>query len=178
MTTRPASRPTRSPADAHPARVLRAGLLGGALLLLLTGCTVGGELIPADALPTEGTVEAASLAVGDCVNAVGGDILAGLDAVPCSEPHDWEAYSELSVTGGAEGAGVPATDAAVAAAEEGCGAAFLPFLGLSPTDTSSLGYTYLISEDETGIGPGDRTVHCLLGDLAGPVAGSLAGAAR
>jgi hypothetical protein len=159
----------------NTARTLGHGLLGGALLLL-TGCSVGGALIPSGA-PThsvEGSIEAARLAVGDCVDALTGDILAGLDAVPCTEKHDWEVYFTLSVDGAADTAGITGGDAVVAAAEEGCGGAFWPFVGLPTTTTSALGYTYLVS----GADSDDPVVHCLIGDMSGPVSGSLAGAAR
>jgi hypothetical protein len=160
-----------------PARLPLGGLVGG-VLLLLTGCTAGAALIPTDAGSAAGDTEAASLVVGDCIDAVDGDLAVGLDSVPCTEPHDWEVYTDLSVTDANVAAGDSAPNALIAAAEEGCGAAFLPFLGLGPAKTFSLGYTYLIVEDAAGIGPGDRHVHCLIGDLGGPVIGSLAGAAR
>jgi hypothetical protein len=162
-------------------RLIPAWILG-CTLLLLAGCAAGGALIPADAPQghapeSSGDIDAAALLVGDCINAVDGDLRAGLDSVPCTERHDWEVYADLSVTG----AGVPAGDwaaDALATAEEGCGAAFLQFLGLDSAEGSSLGYTYLISADGAGIAPGNRDVHCLIGDLGGPVTGSLAGVAR
>jgi hypothetical protein len=174
---------TASAGSARPrsAGVVFTGLLGwgiGGLIVLLSACTAGGALLPTEVHPTEGTIAAVTVAVGDCVNAVDGDISLGLDVVPCSDPHDWEVYADLPVTGEAEGAGVAATDSAVAAAEAGCSAAFLQFLGLAAGDASVLGYTYLIVEDTAGIGPADRTVYCLIGDLDGQVSGSLAGVAR
>jgi len=163
------------------ARLLRCGLLSSAALLL-TGCSVGGALIPSGAasLPAGEDTAASRLAVGDCVDAVNGDILAGLDAVPCAEKHDWEVYYSLVVSGSSDETGTVGGDAVVAAAEEGCGGAFWPFVGLSTTSTSALGYTYLVSGADTSAAaaPDDRVVHCLIGDMSGPVNGSLAGAAR
>ena len=163
-------------------RLLRFGLLGAALVLV-PGCSADA----ADAALTVvdgGDIDVSVLAVGDCINAVDGDILAGLDAVPCTEKHDWEVYAELTIaeasvdprgTGGTRSGG---TDAIVAAAEEGCGAAFWPFLGLSTVAPSALGYTYIVPDGSAGSGPKNAAVLCLIGDMNGPVAGSLAGAAR
>ncbi|MCU1445286.1 hypothetical protein [Cryobacterium sp.] len=160
---------------ASAVRLLRCALLCGALAIF-SGCSAGEALIPSEAGPlaVDGA-DAATLAVGDCVNAVSGDILAGVDVVPCAEAHDWEVYSVLTVAGPAAG-GDP--DAVVAAAEEGCGAAFGPFLGLSSNATSDLGYTYLVPPENTGTESVEIVVHCLIGDMTGPVSGSLAGAGR
>ncbi|WEO76161.1 septum formation family protein [Cryobacterium sp. SO2] len=157
-----------------------------AALCLLTGCSIVGTLIPSDEttdgplVPVAGdTVDAAMLTIGDCLNAVDGDLLSGLDAVPCSDEHDWEVYAEFAVAPGAgDAGGFPGADAVVAAAEEGCGAQFWLFLGL-PTDTASaLGYTYLAPDESDAPGPDGYLVHCLIGDMGGPVTGTLAGAAR
>lgn len=162
-----------------PAHLIRGGLLVSALGLLV-GCSVVGALVPSDdatdllGVAPGGDVDLAVLAVGDCVSTVDGDILSGLDLTPCAEPHDWEVFHDLDLTGGA----VPVRDGVVAAAEEGCGAAFLPFLGLADDATSDLGYTYLVPEATTPAPDGDLVVHCLVGDMSGPVVGSLAGAAR
>ncbi|MGY4857473.1 septum formation family protein [Cryobacterium sp. AP23] len=174
--------------NASPAprrRLLWCGLLGTAVLLL-AGCSVVGAFLPSGetdgalAVIDGGDTDVSQLAVGDCINAVNGGILSGLDAVPCTEAHDWEVYDDLDVASTADDAGAaPGTDALVAAAEEGCAAAFLPFLGLSQDATSALGYTYLLPDASAAPAPaGDRVVHCLIGDMSGPVTGSLAGAAR
>jgi hypothetical protein len=174
-------------------RLLRNGLLGAAVLLL-AGCSVVGAFLPSGdtdgalAVIDGGDTDVSELAVGDCINAVNGGILSGLDTVSCTDPHDWEVYDDLHVAAtaaetdaetGAETGAAPGTDALVAAAEEGCGTAFLPFLGLSHDATSALGYTYLLPDVGAGSVPaGDLVVHCLIGDMSGPVTGSLAGAAR
>ena len=157
------------------AGVFRCLLLSGALLLF-AGCSAGGALVPSDDAPlaVDG-LGVAELAVGDCVNEVTGDSPADLDAVPCAGEHDWEVYSDLTVAFAAAGT---SSDAVVAAAEEGCGAAFRPFLGLSPDATSDLGYTYLVPQKDAGADSTEVVVHCLIGDMTGPVSGSLAGAAR
>jgi hypothetical protein len=154
-----------------PAR--RAGRLSVALLgcslVLLAGCSAGGELIPAGAGAFGGGREIPDLAVGDCVDA--DDISTNLAVVPCAEQHDWEVYLRLT---GPQGVGDDAarSDALLAAAEEGCDGAFWRFLGLPAGARTTFGFTYLIDEDNAEGG-----VHCLIGDMSGPVAGSLAGAA-
>lgn len=53
--------------------------------------------------PSEGTVKAADLKVGDCISdatARVGDVTS-FDAVPCDEPHDGEVYTVIRLEGGA-----------------------------------------------------------------------------
>lgn len=150
-----------------------------AVTLLLTGCTDLTLAPPKDAGGTvarAGSGEVDRLAVGDCITVVDGDLHSGFDPVPCAAPHDWEVYLDLEIAGRPPHSDdLASTDAVVAAAEEGCGAAVRPFLDLPDTATSALGYTYLVPD---GPADRDRVVRCLIGDMSGPVTGSLAGAAR
>jgi hypothetical protein len=164
---------------------LGTGLVPGAgiaaAVIVLAGCSAGAALIPSGAASDEprsgaqsGAVDASTLAVGDCLNAVDGDLLSGLDPVPCSTSHDWEVYYRFAVPAAADG-GAPSAATLVAAAEQDCGAQFWPFLGLSGSMTSTLGYTYLTPEDGAPLGSEGAVVHCLIGDMNGPVSGTLAG---
>jgi len=168
--------------------------IGVTLLVLgaltgLSGCNGLGGLIPgADDLddgttgliPDAGT-DVFSLAVGDCLDGLDGDLHAGVATVPCSAGHDWEVYS-LTALDSTEFPGdeFPGTDVIVAEAEERCGAAFGPFVGLPEAEATSsdLGYTYVTPTEGDWAEGGHRTIVCLIGDMAGPVAGTLAGAAR
>lgn len=166
------------------ARVAAASAWAAAALIGLAGCGVGGALIPSGSAsggPGDGggtDVEASSLVVGDCLNAVDGDLLAGVDAVPCAAEHDWEVYDAFTVPPVTTGTGFPGTAALVAAAEQECAARFGPFLGLAASTASSLGYTYVLP-DQDGTGSEGTAegyvVRCLIGDMDGPVSGSLAG---
>jgi hypothetical protein len=165
------------------ARLLRVALVGAAALFL-AGCTAATPTPAAgnvgSASATAGTGDVSRLVVGDCVSAVDGDLHAGFDTVPCSTPHDWEVYLDLDLGGaGGQSADVAGTDALVAAAEEGCGAAFDRFLQLSQAASAALGFTYLVAEPGSGSDPHTPmpVVRCLVGDMNGPVTGSLAGSA-
>lgn len=158
---------------------LRPALLAVAVLLL-TGCTDLSLAPPEDAaggsVTRVGSGEVDQLTVGDCITVVDGDLHSGFDPVPCTAPHDWEVYLDLEIAGRPQHSDdIDDTDAVVAAAEEGCGAALRPFLDLPDTATSALGYTYLVPDGSADRG---RVVRCLIGDMNGPVTGSLAGAAR
>lgn len=166
---------------ARRARLAAAGAVAAAAMIGLTGCGVGGTLIPSGSAsggPGAGVgtdVEASSLVVGDCLNAVDGDLLAGVDAVLCAAEHDWEVYDRFAVPPAAGGTGFPGSAALVAAAEQECAARFWPFLGLAGSMASSLGYTYLLPDEEDEATADGYVVHCLIGDMNGPVSGSLAG---
>jgi len=177
-------------------RARRRGVTAGILvaLLTLTGCGAVDDLIPlttASLAPGLGT-DLFALAVGDCVNAVDGDLHSGVSLVPCADSHDWEIYFEAAVPGtGASGADYPGDEVLMAAAEATCGAQFGPYLGLDPgaaadgaagttADPDSvpeLGYTYLAPSETDWTDRADHGVTCLIGNMSGPVAGSLAGAA-
>lgn len=169
--------------SARPGAVTRLcrGVSIAAAVLVLAGCSAGASLIPSgsssDGALTGadgGDVDASMLALGDCLDAVDGDLLTGLDTVPCSSEHDWEVYYEFVVPAAADG-GFPGAATLIAAAEQDCGAQFWPFLGLSSSMASTLGYTYLTPEDGDPAAPAGYLVHCLIGDMSGPVTGTLAG---
>lgn len=173
-------------------RGVPAGIL--ALLIALTGCAATDAAIPAISAGGAGATglglalgtEVFALSVGDCVNALNGDLHSGVSLVPCADDHDWEIYFEAGVPGtGASGDGYPGDEALMAAAETDCGGEFVSFLGLDPataaaTDAdavSELGYTYLIASETDWSAGADQGVTCLIGSMSGQVAGSLAGAA-
>lgn len=163
--------------------------IGVTLLVLgaltgLGGCDALGGLIPGaedlddgttEVMPNAGT-DVFTLAVGDCLDGMEGDLHSGVASVPCSAGHDWEVYAET----GLDGTEFPGDDVIVADAEELCGAAFGPFVGLPEVDAASseLGYTYVTPTEADWAEAGHRSIVCLIGDMDGPVAGTLAGAGR
>ena len=151
-------------------------------VLLLGGCgainnLLGGDQAVRDAESGEvtdaGKGDVFSLKVGDCFDDESGTEVSELPLKPCSGPHAYETYYDFSLTGD-EYPGMSAIDAE---AEANCGAAFEDFVGIS-YDESTLGYSYLTPTQRSWEEGGDRLVSCYVGDPAGPVSGSLAGAAR
>ena len=159
--------------------VLMLGALTG-----LSACDALGGLIPGAENLDEGTTELIpdvstdvfTLAVGDCLDGRDGDQHSGVATVPCSGGHDWEVFAATDL----DGTEYPGGDVVVAEAEELCGAAFGPFVGLPEAQaaTSALGYTYVTPTEADWAESSHRAIVCLIGDMGGPVAGSLAGAAR
>jgi len=161
-------------------------------LIALTGCGAIDDLIPVTSASEAGTAgvtlgqgtDVFALAVGDCLNTPGGDLHTGVRLVPCADGHDWEIYFEAVVPGaGSAGEEYPGNEVLMAAAEAQCGAQFGPFLGLDPAGgaaaaaVAELGYTYLTPSEDDWSARADHGVSCLIGNMSGPVAGSLAGAA-
>lgn len=173
--------------------MLACGLVCGALVTLGGCAALTAGLLGGTDASAHGTVEAqghtspAVLVTGECLDAVSGSLSAGITVVPCSDDHDWEVYLQAGVDGAAADAGAfPGADAVVAVAEEACAAQFLPFLGV-PTGsggmsnantaaTAAYGYTYLAPLERDWSASAEQVVSCLIGDMNGPVSGSLAGA--
>ncbi|TFD88086.1 hypothetical protein E3T61_13345 [Cryobacterium lactosi] len=170
----------------------RRGVPTGILvaLIALTGCGAVDAGIPATSagISLAPGTDVFTLSVGDCVNTATGDLRSGVSLVPCADDHDWEIYFEAGVPGtGPSGEDYPGDEVLMAAAEADCGAQFGSFLGLDPAaaaDTGSgtdalseLGYTYLIPSETDWRAQAEHEVTCLIGDMGGPVTGSLAGAA-
>jgi len=165
--------------------LLACGLFCGGMVVL-SGCSVfSGDADTSRDEEVRGDLSPSALALGDCLNAVSGSLLAGIDGVPCTDSHDWEVYFQIQVSAAADGS-FPGAGVIVAAAEEACAGEFPEFLGLASglgTDdgvaedaTTSFGYTYLTPlESEWSVNDA-HLVSCLIGDMNGQVTGSLAGA--
>jgi hypothetical protein len=83
-------------------------------------------------------------------------------------------YSEVTLDAG----DYPGDDVVSQKAEEGCSAAFEPFVGLS-YDASTLDYTYYTPTETTWTQIDDRLVSCLIADTQNDaVTGTLKGSAR
>jgi hypothetical protein len=143
-----------------------------------SGCAFGGGPTGAPsstAGPSRGAddMTAEDLAVGDCLNdAELSGIVTEVPVVPCSEPHDSEAYAEFDLPEGP----YPGKDEINARGEAGCIEAFTAFVGI-PFNASKLQYSFYLPT-ETSWPLGDRRILCEVYDPKKQTTGTLAGAAR
>ncbi|MFT2752717.1 septum formation family protein [Clavibacter sp. Sh2088] len=176
-------------------RILPSALAAVLVVAALSACSLQqiADLLPHDApRDDEGAITASGrtgvfdLRQGDCiedqtlVDSLSGETGDGVSqevtavrTVPCSDPHDFEAYREVTLTGGSD---YPGSDPVDAQADDECGKAFDSFIDFDYKD-SIYEYTYYQPTAE-GWMTGDRTVTCLIGDPAGKTVGSLAGIGR
>jgi hypothetical protein len=147
--------------------------------LTLSGCSAISDLFPEEAardsetqeISEAGEADVFTLAVGDCFDAQDAEEISSVPALPCSAPHDYEAYHSFAIP---EAETFPGVEAVDAAALEGCVAAFAPFIG-EEFEQSSLDATY-IAPTEASWAEGDREILCV---VMGPekTEGTLAGSA-
>lgn len=147
----------------------------------LTGCSMLGQITNQTERDENGEVVAGnddadvfSIKVGDCLEdaSFSGEVM-DVPIVPCSEPHDAEAYLSSLLPDG----DFPGDEAVQAEADEACaGAAFEEFVGL-PFEESTLSYTYL-SPTEASWAAADREILCMVLDPAGKTEGSLEGSKK
>jgi hypothetical protein len=114
---------------------------------------------------------------GDCFNtpALGedGTDVATVTAVPCAEPHDFEAYKVFDLTGEE----YPGDDRSNQLAAEGCLAAFHDFVGL-PYGRSELEPYYFAPRSRTWDLFDDRGVTCFIGRPGEQSTGTLRGSSE
>jgi hypothetical protein len=145
--------------------------------LTLSGCSAISDLFPKEAardadtqeISEAGEADVFSLAVGDCFNDQDATEIDSVEAIPCAEAHDYEAYLAFDVS--ADEA-YPGDDVISQAAEDGCLAEFPNFVGKS-YEESTLDFNYL-SPTEGSWENGDHEILCI---VMGPekTTGSLAG---
>jgi len=155
--------------------LVAAVLAAGALTL--SGCSAITDLFPKEAardaetqeISEAGEADVFSLSVGDCFNDAEAEEIDSVDAIPCGEAHDYEAYFAFDVS--ADEA-YPGDDVISQSAEDGCLAEFPNFVGLS-YEESTLDFNYL-SPTEGSWENGDHEILCI---VMGPekTTGSLAG---
>jgi hypothetical protein len=163
------------------------GLALAGLILSILFLVAGGALVAvgiagsahrssSGAITSSGKIAVTDLRVGDCLNfpAAGVTSVRAFDAVPCSQPHDAEAYASgtLPLTGSA----YPGTDAVTKATESQCSTAFQPFVGVG-IDSSALEVSYFYPQPDSW-GQGDRGYVCVVGASGAKTTGTLKGAAR
>lgn len=156
-------------------------LLALAAALSLSGCSIVQNILPAEQaerddetqeVTSAGEADAFTLEIGDCFNDQSSSEITTVPAVPCSDPHDNEAYYAFDIPD----ATYPGEDSVLAQADTACSTEFPNFVGIAYND-SVLDYSYLYPT-ESSWEQGDREVLCLVYDGSAPTSGSLAGAAR
>lgn len=167
------------------ARPLVRTLIAAAALtvtLPLTGCSAVLDLLPVSApeperdattqeIVEESQADVFALRVGDCLNTVEEEEVSEVPVVPCGEPHDEEIYFDFTLDDG----DFPGDDAVLESADSGCFAEFEPFVGMAYESSTLDFYAYRPTAESWA--QGDRVVSCVIWDPAGPVTGTLAGAA-
>lgn len=158
-------------------RLLTAGAVS-TLAVALAGCMsfTAPSTVERDADSQEvvegGNADVFAIAVGDCFTEVTETEINQLPVVPCGESHDYEVFHLFDMPDG----DWPGAEAVDAAAEEGCLAAFEPFVGVSYEESVFIADS--IDPSEQSWGDGDREIICILSDPSGPTEGSAEGTAR
>jgi len=159
-------------------RYLFAALLDGSLGL--SACSSGTEATrdEAGAVASEGSVDAFSVQLGDCLNEPipAGEALQEVEdvaATPCGQPHDGEVYAVFDLPDG----DFPGDDAVGKAGEERCVTDFEAFIGMPYDDSALEFFTYQPTEASWET-QDDREIVCVVVDPEAKTTGSLEGAAR
>jgi hypothetical protein len=148
--------------------------------LLLSGCSLLNQVTNTTQRDASGTPTAEnddadvfSIKVGDCLNdATASGTVTTAPIVPCSKPHDSEAYKSITMKDG----DFPGEDAVKTQADQGCGDAFSDFVGIS-YDDSKLSISYYFPTSDSWAN-GDREILCTIYDDGVKTSGSLKGAKR
>ena len=151
----------------------------GVYILAAIGFAIYGATMEADrdssgAIVGEGTVDAFNVQIGDCFNDTESldEEVNSLPGVPCSEPHDNEAYAVLDLTL----ENYPKGDAMSDLANESCMNRFEEFVGMD-YDSSSLDI-FAIYPSVDSWKQSDREVVCAVYDMnAEKLVGSMKGRA-
>lgn len=154
---------------------------GAALALGLTGCSgvnglMGGETRDEESgeITEGGTTDVFQLRVGDCLNDELSETateVTDVPTVPCTDPHDYEVFQNITMADADE---YPGEDATVQQADDECSAAFEGFVGVS-YEESQYDFSYYYPTQQSWDG-GDRVINCLIIDPNGQSTGSLSGA--
>lgn len=124
------------------------------------------------AIIESGGLGALSIQVGDCVNLPDSEYVESLEALPCADPHDAEAFEAFDMADGS----YPGDDVVQDAAIFGCYDAFEPFVG-KDYETSQLEMYWLYPTPETWREYDDREILCMVTSLDGSkLTGSMRGA--
>jgi hypothetical protein len=113
-----------------------------------------------------------TLEVGDCKLASPTGLIEDADVVPCDEPHDEEAYHEITMDDGDY-----SPEDINTAALECIGDAYTEFVGV-PYEESAFDVSPITPSEQSWEELDDRSVMCLVFDSAAQTTGSLRGAGR
>ncbi len=123
------------------------------------------------AVTVAGDIDVFALNVGDCVAELPADNVEvkTVRVVPCSQPHQVEAFFRGSLPDGV----FPGTDGVTKSVEAKCGEGFLPYVGVT-YEVSKLDLFYF-APIESGWSRGDRGFVCLASSGTAPTTGSVRG---
>jgi len=129
---------------------LVTGVTAAAIVLLLAGCSSTSE-------PDEGAFD---LTVGDCFDLGEAAEVDTVPVIPCTEPHDFEAYASERMDAGT----YPGETDTVAEADARCAKAFEGYVGLPLQDAYDQGlYDYTSFYPSTASWAlGDREILCMV----------------
>lgn len=164
---------TRATAVAGAAVALTFTLAGCGVLESLVGVSGDAERDEAGSVQSESDIGIFNLQVGDCKMEDAPGEISDTKVVPCAESHDEEVFFEYAVADG----DFPGETAITDEADEKCAAEFAEFVGVAWED-SELDYFGIYPTQQTWEQADDRIVQCVIWDPAGPVTGTLEGAAR
>ncbi|HEY4152047.1 MAG TPA: septum formation family protein [Pseudolysinimonas sp.] len=148
--------------------------------LLLSGCSLLNQITNTTQRDASGTPTAEndnadvfSIKVGDCLNdATATGEVTTAPIVPCSKPHDSEAFKSIIMDDG----DFPGDDAVTSQADEGCADAFPGFIGIAYDDSHlNISYYYPTSDSWAN---GDREIMCTVYDDGVKTTGTLKDAKR
>lgn len=105
-------------------------------------------------------IEAAAIAVGDCIDWPGDDLVDTVAGVPCDQPHDAEVYAMPLLTAGPEVA-YPGFDGLVDEAVGLCVQAFEGYVGVAYEADQEHDFDFF-SPTEESWAAGDREIVCLV----------------
>jgi hypothetical protein len=151
----------------------RTAVLGVALAVLLGGCSIFGQDDETDG------VSVFDVEAGQCFR-VPEEItveLTELPAVPCTEPHEQEAYARVAYTDPATGKTpdtFPGADALSTFADGTCAEQFADYVGVDYRD-SSLYFTYLVPSPRGWEQNADRDTVCFVTTTGSQLSQSVAG---
>jgi Septum formation len=107
---------------------------------------------------SQGQRDLENLAVGDCFDAADAETISEIDAGPCTDPHEYEAYLVFDHQAGS----FPGSAGFEAVFQSECLPAFDPYVG-APYASSDI-YASMITPTEESWANGDREVVCVIYD--------------
>ncbi len=132
-------------------------MIGG--VAIFGGVTAMGDETVRDesgAIVESGGVGVFSIKYGDCIVSPDADEVESVEGVPCTEPHDAQAYDTFTLTGFTAFPGAAMDEPAYAE----CIDRFESFVGI-PYEESSL-YVSFFSPTELGWAEGDHEIQCVV----------------
>jgi hypothetical protein len=145
---------------------------GGAIYEMVTGA----ERDDSGAVVDTGSIDALELAVGDCIQLPGAEVVefSSVEGIPCTQAHDAEVFA-LADHPATAAAPYPGEDAITRWSVDACYARFAGYVGRTYEEAEELDFTFFTPTAAGWSDEGDRTIQCLLvrldgGKLTGPAA--------